>query len=332
MPTVDIETHDEEVSNKIKYDDVDLSEYSDDELIALGLTEEEVRAIRDSEEDTEEEEEEDTEEEEVEEEEEEEVEEEPEEKKPSKEPRIPKSRFDEAVNKEREKAIRAEERARYLEERIEQLVSMQEQMSRKTETPAVVEPEFDFDAAEDKYAELLLEGDVQEASKLRKQMEKEREKRLIKLLDEVKKDARKASKDLSEAEKKELVIQEALQKYSFLDHASDEYDADLVEEINYIAAGYEISKKMSPHEAMKKAIDRVVKRETKPEEKIERPERTAKKKQAMKTQPPEVTSSKSAKDKTVTEFDWENMSQEEFSRLYKKSPKLVQEALRKTYI
>jgi hypothetical protein len=331
MATVEVDNHDElPVHKSIKYDDVDLTDYSEDELRVLGLSEEEIQAIKGEPEADEEEEAEEEEEQEAEEEvEEEEEKEEP----PKKEPRIPKSRFDEAVQKEREKAIRAVERAKYLEERIEQLIALQTDLANKQNKEVEVVKEFDFDAAEDQYAQLLIEGEVAEAAKLRKEMEKARERRIQDLLKSVKEEAKATTKQLSIEEKKEVVIQEALSKYAFLDDNSEEYNKEAVEEINLLAAGYEVKNKMPAHEALKKAIERIAAPLTKHvDTKKVTAEKKTKKMEAMKKQPPETSSAKSVQEKTADDFDWDNMSQEEFRTLYKKSPKIINEALRKSYI
>lgn len=328
MTTVDINAEDTAYKVDFQYDDIDLSEYSEEELLALGISQEDINALRgeETEEESEEEEEEAPEEEE---EEEEQVEEE-EEKPAKREPRIPKSRFDEAVAKEREKAIRAEERARYLEERIEQLLEASKMAPAKQ---AEVEPEFDFATAEEQYAEHLISGEVKEAAALRVKIEKERDKYVQKLLKSVTEEAKKESRKLSEEDKKEIVIQKALTTYPFLDDKSPDFDKELTEEINFLAIGYETKYKMSPAEALQKAVDKLAKPKVKTEVvKKKVAEAKAKKVDAMKKQPPSVSSAKSIKDKSVDDFDWENMSQKEFEELYKKSPKLVNEALRKSYI
>ena len=329
MTTVDVNQEDVAYKADFQFDDIDLSEYSEEELLALGISQEDIDTLRGEETEEESEEEEDKEEDPEEEGEEEQVEEE-EEKPTKKEPRIPKSRFDEAVAKEREKAIRAEERAKYLEERIEQLLEASKMAPAKQ---AEVEPEFDFATAEEQYAEHLISGEVKEAATLRIKIEKERDKYVQKLLKSVTEEAKKESRKLSEEDKKDIVIQKALTTYSFLDDKSPDFDKELVEEINFLAIGYETKHKMSPAEALQKAVDKLAKPKVKTEVvKKKVAEAKAKKVDAMKKQPPSVSSAKSIKDKSVDDFDWENMSQKEFEELYKKSPKLVNEALRKSYI
>lgn len=330
---IDMNTEDTAFKTTIQYDDVDLSEYSPEELEALGIDIPNIQEEEEEEEIEEQESPEKEEEEEVEDEELEEIVEQAEKQSKQKEPRIPKSRFDEAVQKEREKAIRAEERSKYLEEQIERLIALQQQVAPKQESQA--EPEYDFDAAEEQYVELLLQGDTKEAAQLRSQINREKDKWVKNLVQEVskqaKEEAQKETKRLSESDKVNIVITEALAKYSFLDVNSEDYDEDLVEEINYVAQGYEQRKGMTASEALKKAIQRLVKEEPKKVVSSKAKEAKEKKVASMKQQPPTMESAKGIKDKKSTDFDFENMSQAEFRKLYKENPEIIKEALRKNY-
>lgn len=299
------------------YNDIDTSELSKEELEALGIESEEEE---EEEEDTEEEE---SEVEETEEEEEEEPEEEKEEEK-KKEPRIPKSRFDEAVQKEREQRIRLEERTKYLEEQILRLETLATKVAVK-EDPVV---EYDFDAAESKYAELLISGEVEDATKLRREINKERDNQIKSLIKGIKSEAEEAVKtttrNLSEKDKKNIIIEEAIVKYPFLNSDHENFDERLVKRINYVAAGYETEGK-SPSQALKAAIEDLV-------PKAPKQVSTEKKKEKMATlskQPPKTDSTKRIKSKELTEYDWEEMSQEDFRKLYKESPDLVNKYLRR---
>lgn len=316
VTTVDINPH-----AHFKYDDVDLSEYSEEELIALGIPDDEIAKIKEEsageDEDEEEVEDQDENEEEVE-------EEEP--KKP--EPKIPKSRFDEAVQKEREKAQKLEERTRYLEDQINKLLELQ--LKKVPEEKQVETTNFDFDKAEEQYAELLISGEIQDAAKLRSQINKERDKQFQTILANIRKEAEESVKNttkaLSEAEKKNLVIQEAFVEYPFLDSENENFNEELVSDINLLAASYETNKGMSPSVALKSAINKLVpKKQTKDSTKQQ------KKVESMSRQPPDTKSSKVVKDKNIDELDFENMSQREFRELYKKHPNLINEYLRKPH-
>lgn len=332
--SVDPENNSNAGRSKFKYDDVDLSELSKDELIALGIDvpEDEEEEEEDTEDQEDIEDESDEDEGSDQDEDEDDEDEEPELKK--KEPRIPKSRFDEAVSKERERAIRAEERSKYLEERIEYLIKLQEKVA---EEPKEVEPKFDFDKAEEDYAGLLIEGEIKEAAKLRAKINAEKDKWIQTLITDIKKQAKEeatsTTKTLTENQKKQLVVEEAISKYSFLDSESDDFDEELVDEINSVAYGYEVKHKLSPADALKKALARFVKDEEKPKESKQKlDERKKEKVEKMKKQPPtQGTSTGKIKDKKAVDFDWENMSQTEFRKLYRKNPSLVQEAMRKNY-
>lgn len=303
------------------YNDIDTSGMSKDELEALGIEAEEEEL---EEEETEEEEEEEEESEEEEAEEEEPEEEEEEEKGEKKEPRIPKSRFDEAVQKEREQRIRLEEKTKYLEEQIQRLEALATKVAVKEE---VVE-EYDFDIAEGKYAELLISGEVDEATKLRREINKQRDNQIKSLIKNIKSEAEEAVKtttrNLSERDKKAIVIEESIVKYPFLNSDHADFDEKLVKRINYVSAGYE-TEGLTPSQALKTAIEELVPKTVKPTSEAKKKEKVV----AISKQPPKTDTTKRIKSKELTEYDWEEMSQEDFRKLYKESPDLVNKYLRR---
>lgn len=300
------------------YNDIDTSGMSKDELEALGIEAEE-EELEEEETEEEEEEEEESEEEEAEEEEPEE-----EEKEEKKEPRIPKSRFDEAVQKEREQRIRLEEKTKYLEEQIQRLEALATKVAVKEE---VVE-EYDFDIAEGKYAELLISGEVGEATKLRREINKQRDNQIKSLIKNIKSEAEEAVKtttrNLSERDKKAIIIEEAVVKYPFLNSDHADFDEKLVKRINYVSAGYETEGK-TPSQALKAAIEELVPKTIKSTAEAKKKEKVV----AMSKQPPKTDTTKRIKSKELTDYDWEEMSQEDFRKLYKESPDLVNKYLRR---
>ncbi len=297
------------------YNDIDTSGMSKDELEALGIEAEEEEL---------EEEEEETEEEEEESEEEETEKEELEEEEEKKEPRIPKSRFDEAVQKEREQRIRLEEKTKYLEEQILRLEALATKVVVKEE---VVE-EYDFDIAESKYAELLISGEVDEATKLRREINKQRDNQIKSLIKNIKSEAEEAVKtttrNLSERDKKAIIIEEAIVKYPFLNSDHADFNEGLVKRINYVSAGYETEGK-TPSQALKLAIEDLVPKTIKSTSEAKKKEKVV----AMSKQPPKTDTTKRIKSKELTDYDWEEMSQEDFRKLYKESPDLVNKYLRR---
>ena len=300
------------------YNDIDTSGMSKDELEALGIEAEE-EELEEGETEEEEEEEEGSEEEEAEEEEPEE-----EEKEEKKEPRIPKSRFDEAVQKEREQRIRLEEKTKYLEEQIQRLEALATKVAVKEE---VVE-EYDFDIAEGKYAELLISGEVDEATKLRREINKQRDNQIKSLIKNIKSEAEEAVKtttrNLSERDKKAIIIEEAIVKYPFLNSDHTDFDEKLVKRINYVSAGYETEGK-TPSQALKAAIEELVPKTIKSTAEAKKKEKVV----AMSKQPPKTDTTKRIKSKELTDYDWEEMSQEDFRKLYKESPDMVNKYLRR---
>lgn len=131
---------------------------------------------------------------------------------------IPKPRFDE-VN---EKRIRAEERARILEEENERLRG-----GKKTEK-ANDAPKFDFDAKESEYMDALMEGDKEKASQIRKEIKAaeraEYEDSAVSKA-EARIMARQAQQSLAEAA--EAVIED----YPFLNSKSAKANKDAIAEV-----------------------------------------------------------------------------------------------------
>jgi len=165
---------------------------------------------------------------------------------------IPKNRFDEALRKhdtEREARIRAEERARILEE---QIAGQQKPGAGKQGDPDT-SPEFDFDAKEEEYANLLMEGDTKAAAavrreintELRRQAEADAEKyadqRIL---------AREAERDFKAA------VTESYEKYPFLDSKSEARNADAIGDVVEWRDLY-ISKGDTPAQALRKAVAKV---------------------------------------------------------------------------
>ena len=143
---------------------------------------------------------------------------------------------------------------------------------------------------------------------------------------ETEESVKRTTRSLSEKDKKDLVIQEAISKYKFLDSEHESYNENLVKKINYLSAGYE-SEGQTPSVALKTAIEELV-------PKIEKKEQVkpTKKAEVMQKQPPKAESSKKVKQKSFDDYDWEEMSQADFRKLYKESPDLVNKYLRRTNI
>jgi hypothetical protein len=325
------------------YSDLDLSELSDAELDALGIDpssieredpEEDEEKEEDEEEETLEEEEEKEEEDDEEEESTEEDEEEEVEEDKDKDIRIPKARFDEAVQKERQKAQEAEQRTKFLEEQINRLLEMQ--TTGKAVEEKVEEVAVDIDALEAQYAEKLLEGETDEAIKIRRQINAEYQKLVNNAIKSAKEEARAESKSLSETEKFNLVKEDSFNKYPFLSNESDTFDQELVAEINALAAGYKQTLELSPADALKKAVNKLAPPYKKQLEgkKTATKQATDRKQEKAKRVAKEPVRSKGSSVKNISpdELDWENMSEKEFDHLYKTNRKVVDAYLKGSHL
>lgn len=333
------------------YKDIDLSEFSDEELSALGIDPSSVEREGESEEDEEDSDEEqenledddesDSEsdedepngtEEDSEDQEDEEQEDNSEEEKDI---RIPKARFDEAVQKERAKLEAAEAQNTKLMEQVEKLL----QNLNKDPAPKVEEKLVDIDELETQYANHLLNGETEEAIKVKKEINKENTRIINELVKEAKKSAKEETTQevsaLSEKEKMQNVINTSLSTYTFLDDKSDDFNEEVVEEINILAAGYKTSKGLSESEALQKAVDKIakplVKKTVSTQSKPKTEERKKAKAKQVAKEPPRSPSSR-VKDKSLDEFDWENMSEKDFDNLYKKNPEIVDRYLKGIHV
>ena len=167
-----------------------------------------------------------------------------------KEARIPKSRFDEAVGKEREAREAAERRAAELERRLQETASQKEQ-AQQTE-----QLEAEIDKLEEKYQELLLDGNTKEASQVMRQI-RHMERQIATAEAEARATQRTAQ--TLEAERLEVSIARLEADYPEFNAESESYDPDLV---SLVLAKQKalISNGVSPSKAMAQAGEEVAKR------------------------------------------------------------------------
>lgn len=176
---------------------------------------------------------------------------------PKKEPRIPKSRFDEVNERMKE----ANERNLWLEEQLETLIkqSAQQQKTAAPKEPEV--PEYDYDLAEEKYISLIIEGDITKATKLRNEINTFRQNDLKKLISGIESKAmdgvKSESNQLLEKERFATSISTMESKYPFLNHKDKSYNEEAVETVNTLLAGYIASGK-GKVESLQLAIKKVL--------------------------------------------------------------------------
>ena len=252
-----------------------------------------------------------------------EEEKESEEEEDEKEPiQIPKARFDEAVRKERERREEWEdkfkeqsERTQWLEEQLTELIKDKKPVENKEK-----ETVFDFDEAEEKVIEHIIAGEDKEAAKLRTQINRERDKiyseRISELEEKLLNKTTESYKKLSDEDKLNIVLENAVNKYEILDQNKEDYDVDVANEVDALASGYEIRRGISKAEAYQKAIERVMKRYQKEEKKSDTLTGRKKKKiENMEKQPPKTEGKKNIKDIDLDNIDIAKLSDEEFAKL-----------------
>lgn len=168
-----------------------------------------------------------------------------------KEARIPKSRFDEAVGKEREAREAAERRAQELERQLA------ERAAKATETEQVAELEKGIEALEVQYQELLLDGNTAEAAKIMRQI-RVAERQIATAEAESK--ALSRTQQVLEQERFSVAVARLEADYPELNPQSEVYDQDLVDLVLTKQGALVRAQGMSPSEAIVKAADDVAKR------------------------------------------------------------------------
>lgn len=256
-------------------------------------------------------------------------EEEEEVEKPKKEIKIPKSRFDEVIAQREE----AKERNLWLEAQLEKLISSQ----KVNEVVAPVkpkEPDYNFEEAEERYVNLIIEGEIAKATKLRSEIDKARQDNLKAIISEITESvtskAKSESSALLDEEKFNTLIENFENKYKFLDTSSDEYNEEAVDTVNTLLAGYVAAGKTKA-EGLRLAVNKVAPlyektkevKETKQslgnKRKVEAGRKAA---QAANSQP---TKTKSVSTRTVDKetVNVAKMSEKEFAQLTEKEKRIL---------
>lgn len=155
--------------------------------------------------------------------------------------KIPKSRFDNAVAKERARAEAAERR-------LAEIEAERGQIQRTVDISKAEQDVRDLRAQERK---ALLQGDDEKAAALSDQAD--RLNRQIAIAQ---------AKDMSAADKStaleemrmELVVERIIEQYPELDEKNDAFDQDLVDEVNDKQVGLMARQRMSPSKALAEAV------------------------------------------------------------------------------
>lgn len=169
---------------------------------------------------------------------------------------VPHSRFhevNESLKREREERLRLEEE----NARLKGAAPKPEEQ--KQEKPAA----YDFDAAEDRYLDAMLDGDKDKAKEIRREIRAEEQKLFESKAGE---DAKKATEEelqkrdqSAETERLQKVLNDALAKYPFLNDASEEANQDAIEDV-IARRDYYLRKGMSPSKAVAAAVEKIAPR------------------------------------------------------------------------
>lgn len=142
---------------------------------------------------------------------------------------VPHARFNE-VNEtlKQERAARLQ-----LEEELARAKGQQPMPA--ADKPNTKDEAYDFDAAEDRYMDALMDGNKEDAAKIRKEIRGEEQKQFSQQSATTVKQATDAEMQRREAEAETAAAQQvmsaAVTKYPFLDHKGEEHDADAIEEV-----------------------------------------------------------------------------------------------------
>lgn len=171
-----------------------------------------------------------------------------------KEARIPKSRFDEAVGKEREAREAAERRAAELEARLQQQEAAKGQAQARSEQLAAIDAQVA--QMEEKYQELLLDGNTKEAAALMREIRMA--ERQVAKMEAQEESAAVVSQEL-ERQRFGVAVARLEADYPVLNPQSEAYDNDLVQMVLLVHNDM-VRQGVPPSEALVAATNRVMAR------------------------------------------------------------------------
>lgn len=168
--------------------------------------------------------------------------------------RIPKSRLDQVIKQREEER----ERSAWLQEQLEAMIQRQTVQEEEAEEEEPVAPEYDFDTAESKYIELILEGESDKATALRREISDARSAEYQFQIESVRKAATNDAVDRTtnslDEQRFQTLLSGYVSEYDFLNDESDSYNAKAVTMANKLMASY-LAEGELKSEALKKAVD-----------------------------------------------------------------------------
>jgi len=151
----------------------------------------------------------------------------------------------------------SKERNSWLEEQLSKLISKETRIPEK-EVEVV---KYDFEAKEEEYVNLIIEGEITKATKLRSQIDAARTAQILSAIkgeaEAAKKTSVEEAKALIETDRFSKTVETLEDKYPFLNPNSKQYNEEAVDTANSLMHTF-ISKGLSKSEAIKKAVARVV--------------------------------------------------------------------------
>jgi len=187
---------------------------------------------------------------------------------------VPHARFNEVnetLKQERAERLR-------LEEELARAKGQQPAATTAAATPESKPQGFDFDAAEDRFMDALLDGDKEAAAKIRAEIRAEERKEFAQQSAQSAQQVTDAELKRREAEAEQQVAQKvmsaAITKYPFLNHESEDADAEAIEDVIarrdlYLKQGMPFAK------ALATAVEKVAPRYAPQEEEPKPTKRTA---------------------------------------------------------
>lgn len=252
--------------------------------------------------------------------------------------RIPRSRLNQVIQQRKDKEAALEEernRSAWLEDQLETLIKQRSAPEEKVKEVPDIEA-YDFDDAEDRRDQLLLEGEMKEAGVLRREISREHEKVRQHQLDtmraEITKEAKTAASTTVSDSNFETVVNKIMTSKDYLDDESDSYNERAVKMANSLMTSY-VAEGVDRVKALTQAVEDIAPLFDAKEEEEDKPvlgkkkgkaserDKSARKKaaKASDSTPPDAGrkgSSKSSRD--IDSIDIGKMSEKDFGSLTKK--------------
>jgi hypothetical protein len=239
--------------------------------------------------------------------------------------RIPKSRLDQVLRQRDEER----ERVAWLEEQLSTIIKNQGQPKQEEVVKEDTPPTYDFDTKEAQYIELILEGEVKDAAKLRQEINNARDSLNEWKMNQFRNESSQVAYSAIEEKEYQSLLKDTIRTFDIFNDQSDNYNGEAVQMANTLMSGY-MQQGMSKKEALANAVRRVTPFYTKeeqkaePQKKVSDRNKTATKKavKASKAQPPKTKSSRASK-RSLDNVDLSKMSERQYAKLTAKEKAIL---------